>query len=72
MIVTKTRESKLRDFRLLNPRSFEEYMTYIFMEEVPEDAGDKETIDEKCWEWIATLDPVEMMELVEKYEAKTF
>lgn len=65
-------EKAKEKFANLKPKSFEEYMTYVFMEEVPEEAGDKETIDENCWNWIQTLDAYQLMEFVSKYEHKTF
>ena len=64
--------TKEQKYQMLKPKTFEEYMGYVFMSEVPEEAGDKETFDDNLWNWLQTKDAPWTMELVEKYEAKTF
>ena len=64
--------TKEQKYQMLQPKTFEEYMGYVFMAEVPEEAGDKETFDDNFDNWMQKQHAPWIMELVEKYEAKTF
>lgn len=72
MILKPTAESLKAKFESLKPRNFEEYMGYVFFEEEPESVGDKDTFEDNLDRWISTLEASDVLNMVYKYEHKTF
>ena len=59
-------------FDSLKPKSFEEYLGYVFMEDEPESAGVKETFEENFDRWLGWKTPESIVELAELWGNKTF
>ena len=64
--------TKEQKYQMLLPKTFEEYLGYVFMAEVPDEAGDKETFDDNFDNWLIEQDPVKIVDLAEKWGNKTF
>jgi hypothetical protein len=68
----KTQEELKAKFDSLNPKHFEEYLGYVFMADEPESIGSKDTFEDNFDKWLETKDVNDILDLVAKYERKTF
>jgi hypothetical protein len=59
-------------FESLKPRDFEQYLEYVFMADEPENVGSKDTFEDNFANWLETKDVNDILDLVAKYERKTF